>query len=67
MRKSWRPGQEGRLSIGQVYLVVAKSVRTIDFYNHALGKVANLFRKVILCIQWHAVMFVQVYDNPFIG
>ena len=34
--------------------------------NHALGQVAKL-NKVILCIQGHAVMFVQVYANPFIG
>ena len=37
------------------------------YYNHALGQVAYLFNKVILCIQEHVVMFVQVYANPFIG
>ena len=36
-------------------------------YNNALGQVANLFNKVILCVQGHAVIFVQVYTNPFIG
>jgi len=36
-------------------------------YNHALRQVAYLFNKVILCIQEHAVMFVQVYANPLIG
>ena len=36
------------------------------YYNHALGQEANLFTKVILCIQGHAVMFAQVYANPFI-
>jgi len=31
-------------------------------YNkHALGQVAYLFNKVILCIKGHAVMFVHVY------
>jgi len=30
------------------------------YYNHALRQVAYLFNKVILCIQEHAVMFVQV-------
>jgi len=34
------------------------------FYNHALGQVTYLFNKEILCIQRHAVMFVQVYANP---
>jgi len=34
------------------------------YYNHALGQVAYLFNKVILCIQEHAVMFGQVYANP---
>jgi len=29
-----------------------------SYYNHALGQVANLFIKVILCIQGHAGMFV---------
>ena len=28
---------------------------------------ANLFNKVILCVQRHAAMFVKVYANPFIG
>jgi len=37
------------------------------YYNHALRQVANLLNKAILCIQEHAVMFVQVYANPFIG
>ena len=37
------------------------------YYNHALRQVAFLFNKVIICIQEHAVMFVQVYANPFIG
>jgi len=31
------------------------------YYNQALGQEANLFIKVILCIQGHAAMFVQVY------
>jgi len=35
------------------------------YYNHALGQVANLVNKVILCIQGHAVMFVLVYAYPF--
>ena len=36
------------------------------YFNHtlALGQVTNLFNKVILCIQGHAVMFVQVCANP---
>jgi len=38
-----------------------------SYYNHALGQVAYLFNKVILCVQRHATMFVQVYANPFIG
>ena len=37
------------------------------YYNHALRQVANLFNKVIICVQRHAFMFVQVYPNPFIG
>jgi len=37
------------------------------YYNHALRQVAYWLNKVILCIQEHAVMFVQVYANPFIG
>ena len=32
-----------------------------------LRQVANLFNKVILCVQKLATMFVQVYANPFIG
>ena len=31
-----------------------------DYYNHALRQVDNLFNKVILCVQRHATMFVQV-------
>ena len=27
----------------------------------------NLRNKEILCVQSHATIFVQVYDNPFIG
>jgi len=38
-----------------------------DYYNHALLQVAYLFNKVILCIQEHAVMFVQVNVHPSIG
>jgi len=34
------------------------------YYNHALRQVANLFNKVILCVQIHTTMFVQVYANP---
>jgi len=37
------------------------------YYNHPLRQVANLFNKVILCVQSHVNMFVQVYTNPFIG
>ena len=37
------------------------------YYNYTLRHVANLFNKVILCIQGHAVMSVQVYANSFIG
>jgi len=37
------------------------------YYNHTLRQVANLFNKVILCVQRYATMFVQVYANPFIG
>jgi len=37
------------------------------YYNHVLRQVTFLFNKVILCIPKHAVMFVQVYANPFIG
>ena len=37
------------------------------YYNHALRNVAYVCNKVILGIQEHAVMFVQVYANPFIG
>jgi len=37
------------------------------YYNHAIGQVANLFNKVILCVQRHATMAVQVFTNPFIG
>ena len=37
------------------------------YYNHALWQVAYLFNKVILCIQEHAVIFVLVYANTFIG
>jgi len=38
------------------------------YYNHATPRqLAYLFNKVTLCIQEHAVMFVQVYANPFIG
>ena len=33
---------------------------------HALRQVAYLFNKVILCVQRHAIKFVQVYANPFI-
>jgi len=36
------------------------------YFNHALGQVAFLFNIVILCIQEHAVMFVQVYVNPLL-
>jgi len=36
-------------------------------YNHALRQVANLFNKVILCVQRHRTMFFKVYVNPFIG
>ena len=36
-------------------------------YNHALRQVANLFNKVILCVQRHGTMFFKVYVNPFIG
>jgi len=37
------------------------------YRNHTSGQVANLFNKVIFCIQGHAVMLVQVYANPLIG
>jgi len=37
------------------------------YYNHALREVAYLFNKVILCVQIHKTMFVQVYANTFIG
>jgi len=37
------------------------------YYNHALRQVAYLFHKVVLCIQEHTVMLVQVYANSFIG
>jgi len=30
------------------------------YFKHTLRQVANLFNKVILCIQGHAVMFIQV-------
>jgi len=36
-------------------------------YNHTLRQVANMFNKVIHCDQRHAVMFVLVLANPFIG
>ena len=36
-------------------------------YNHTLRQVANLFNKVILCVQRHATMFVHLYANPLIG
>jgi len=35
------------------------------YYNHALRQVANLFNKVICCVQKHATMFVYAY--PSIG
>jgi len=37
------------------------------YYYYALRQVANLFNKVWLCVQRHAVMFVQVYTYSFIG
>jgi len=37
------------------------------YYNHALRQVAYLLNNVLLRIQAHAVMFVHVYANPFIG
>jgi len=37
------------------------------YYNHAIQQVANLLKKVILCVQRHVTMFVQVYAYPFIG
>ena len=36
-------------------------------YNHSLRQVANLFNKVILCVQRHVTMFVQVYANSLNG
>ena len=38
-----------------------------SYYNRTLRQVANLFNKVILCVERHATMLVQVYANPFIG
>jgi len=35
------------------------------YYKHALRQVANLFNKVILCVQKHATMFVNA--DPSIG
>ena len=37
------------------------------FYNHALRQEVYLLNKVFLCIQEHAVMFVPLYADPFIG
>ena len=37
------------------------------YYNLALRQVTYFFNKVILYIQKHTVIFVQVYPNPFIG
>ena len=39
----------------------------LGHYNHSLRQVANLFNKVILCVQGHVTMFIQVHANPFIG
>jgi len=36
-------------------------------YDHALKQVANLFNKVVVWFQRHALMFVKEYANPFIG
>ena len=37
------------------------------YYNHALRQESNLFNKVIIYVQRHATMFVQVYANHFKG
>ena len=37
------------------------------YYNHALRQVVYFFNKVIICIQEHSVMVVQVYAYSFIG
>jgi len=46
---------------------------TFSLYNPvatittSLDKWLTWLNKVILCVQRHATMFVQVYANPFIG
>ena len=36
------------------------------YLNHALKQVAFLLNEIILCVQRHTTMFVQVYANYFI-
>jgi len=56
-------GQRGEIKM----LCVCKLTLRGGYYNHALGRVAYLFNKEILSIQGHAVMFVKILANPFIG
>jgi len=37
------------------------------YYNHTHRQLANLFNKVIFCVQGHVVIFVQIYAKPSIG
>jgi len=46
--------------------IISKLASRGGYYSYAIRQVAYLFNKVILCIQKHAVMFVQVYSNPYI-
>jgi len=55
-----------RYAMNLIQMYLSMTLRG-GYYNHDLRQVANLFNKVILCIQEHAVMFVQVYAYPFIG